>query len=249
MTKHPLFLLVIAGLLCCGSVSWAQNDEEIQLPAENSAEYWVVRSNAVSELTAFLTLKRKELNEELALFTQFLDKIGKTDDFVTASLAVPEDPKLRFEMLGLLEDVEKANIKIPEKPLTWEEMIAIAMRFTVIEGYLPVSFADDEELREFKTVLTRRENFLHKIRSDSKIQVEACLKAWFYLGTINQQRGFKLYRFQTTEAARKAEEQEKAKSRADKVAKAREKKQAHMLQLRQVRLRRKYYNNYRYWGW
>ena len=112
----------------------------------------------------------------------------------------------RFQVLGLLEDLEESSVNVPKEPMTWEQMVEIAMKFVVEEGYNSVDFSDGEELRQYKAVLKNRENFLKKIRSDVNNQVEACLFAWFYLGTINQQTGFKLYRFQTTEAeAKKAE--------------------------------------------
>ena len=99
-----------------------------------------------------------------------------------------------------------------------QQMVEIAMKFVVEEGYNSVDFSDGEELRQYKAVLKNRENFLKKIRSDVNNQVEACLFAWFYLGTINQQTGFKLYRYQTTEAEAKKAEDKRAASRADWMA-------------------------------
>lgn len=251
MLKHlTLSLLIIATLFCVGSVSAQDAAEEVTLPAKTTSEYWVVRSRAISELITFLTMKRTELNDALNHFTGYLDKLGKADDFITANVEVPKDPKLRFQMLGILEDVEASSVKVPEKPMTWEQMVEIAMKFVVEEGYSSVDFEDGEELRQYKAVLKNRENFLKKIRSDVNNQVEACLMAWFYLGTINQQTGFKLYRFQTTEAERKAKEDKAKSSRAEQGAEARQRRRDlkdEETRRRQQRLNRNYSNSY--WGW
>jgi hypothetical protein len=249
--RLTLSLLIVASLFCAAPIHAQDAEEKIVLPPQNTSEYWVVRSRAISELITFLTMKRTELNEDLSHFTSFLDKLGKADDFITSNVEVPKDPKYRFQMLGILEDVEEsASVKVPEKPMTWEQMVEIAMKFVVEEGYSSVDFEDGEELRQYKAVLKNRENFLKKIRSDVNNQVEACLKAWFYLDTINQQTGFKLYRFQTVESERKSKEEKAAASRAEQGAEARQRRRDlkdEETRRRQERLNRSYSNSY--WGW
>lgn len=251
MLKNFTFsLLVVASLICVGPLNAQDAEDQVKLPEKNTSEYWVVRSRAISELITFLTKKRTELKEDLNHFTAYLDKLDKADDFITSNVEVPKDPKYRFQVLGILEDVEDSSVNVPEKPMTWEQMVEIAMKFVVEEGYSSVDFSDGEELRQYKAVLKNRENFLKKIRSDVNNQVEACLMAWFYLGTINQQTGFKLYRFQTTEAEAKEAEAKRAKSRAEQGADARQRRQDlkdEETQRRQERLNRSYNNNY--WGW
>jgi hypothetical protein len=250
LKNFTLSLLVAASLICVGPLNAQDAEDQVKLPDQNTSDYWVVRSNAISELITFLTKKRTELKEDLNHFTAYLDKLDKADDFITSNVEVPKDPKYRFQLLGILDDVEDSGIKVPEKPMTWEQMVEVAMRFVVQEGYLPVEFADGDELRQYKNVLKNRENFLKKIRSDVTNQVEACLKAWFYLGTINQQTGFKLYRFQTTETKNKAAEEKRAASRAEQGTEARQAsrdRKEEELRRRQERLNQSYNNNY--WGW
>jgi hypothetical protein len=246
-----LSCVVVSILAWCGSV-YAQDavEEQVQLPAKDSAEYAVVRSRAVSDLTSFLTKKRIDLDENLAYFVAFLDKLGKADDFITTPMDIPKDPKQRFAVLGVLEDeFADRNIRVPEKAMSWNEMMEIAMRFRIAEGYLPVSFADGEELKTYKDILKRRESLPRKMWADVNKKVEACLKAWTYLGTINQQQGFKLFRFKEREEQTRLEEERRAEAsaaRSDRSRQMRGSRKEAELRRRQDRLSRRY--TYSYWG-
>lgn len=253
MKKSILFLCVVSLFAWGGSIcaqEAVEVEEEVQLPPENSPEYSVVRSCAVSELTSFFSRKRIELTENLNIFTAFLDKLGKADEFITTPVEVPQDPAQRFAVLGILEDEFVArNIRIPEKPMSWEQMIEMAMQFVVAEGYLPVEFSDGEELKAYREVLKRREALPRKMRSDITNQVDACLKAWVYLGTINQQQGFKLYRFQEQEKKKRLEAEKKAQASAARGARSRQARSVRKeeeMRRRQDNLRYRY--GYSYYG-
>ncbi len=251
MNKRIALLIAIVGFLAWfGSVNAQEAEDEVQVPAKGTAEYWVVRSRGVSELTGFLSRKRLDLKENLSIFAVFLDKVGKTGDFSTTPVEVSDDPKLRFQVLGILEeDLADRNIQMPKKPMSLEQMVEIGMEIVVSDGYLTVHFSDGQELKNYKDVLKRRESSLRKIRSDVHAQVEACLRAWSYLGTINQQDGFKLFRFNLKEEERRAKEEQRAAASAARGARSRQnrgaRKQAE-LQRRQDNLDYRYQNAY--WG-
>lgn len=257
MNKRIALLIAIVGFLAwCGSVNAQEAanaqevEDEIQVPSKGTAEYWVVRSRGVSELRGFLTRKRVDLKENLSIFVAFLDKLGKADHFSTTPVEVPSDPKYRFEVLGILEeDLADRNMKMPTKPMSLEHMVEIAMEIVVSDGYLSVHFSDGEELKNFKDVLKRRESSLRKVQSDVNAQVEACLRAWFYLGSINHQDGFKLFRFNLKEEEKRAKEEQRAAASAARGSRSRgnrgARKQAE-LQRRQDRLDDRYQNAY--WG-
>ncbi|MFC1763863.1 hypothetical protein ACFL6U_17535 [Planctomycetota bacterium] len=240
-----LVLLTMFGTVC---VSTQAADDEIQLPPQDSAEYWVVRSRSVSELITFLTKKRTELTADLNHFTSFLEKVGKADDFAGSNIEVPDGPEYRAAVLGIIDSFEDTGIEMPKKSLSWEQMVELAMKFTVVEGYLPVDFKDGEELARYKRVLKNRESFSRDVRKDVSALVEGCLKAWFYLGSINQQDAFKLFVFQEEQMARQAAAEKQAEARAQRADKAKdllEKSKEEELRRRQDRLNRSY--GYGYW--
>lgn len=230
-----LSLLISLGGVCVeGNAAEAQ--QSVPLPSEDTPDYWVLRSEAVRELTSFMTKKRKELKDKYAYFPGFLDEIGKAGDFRSAKKEIPNQNKYRLEVLGLLDAFEQKKIQLPKKTLNWNEVVEIAMQFVWEEGYLDVDVEAGAELQSFKNILQRKERFSRKVRADVKQTVDACVQAWYYLDTINQQQGFRAYMAQ--EVAQKNEA--KARARAERTARLREERREEERQRRQERLRYRY---------
>jgi hypothetical protein len=231
-----LSLLMSFSWLCAESLAAEAQASHVLLPSQDSPEYWVLRSEAVRELTSFMTTKRRELKEKYAYLPGYLEEIGKTKDFQTNKIKVPDNPKYRLEVLGLLDAFEQKNIQLPKKTLSWNQVVDIAMQFVWEEGYLDVDIESGEELQSFKNILQRKERFSRKVRSDVKGTVDACVQAWYYLETIDQQQGFHAYMAQEV----LKEEEAKAKARAERTARLREEHRQEEQQRRQNRLRYKY---------
>jgi hypothetical protein len=235
---------LIVSLCLLMSVSWfyveASAAEAQQspapLPSQDNPDYWVLRSEAVRELTSFMTKKRKELKDKYAYFPGYLEEIGKAEDYASSKIRVSDDRKYRLEVLGLLDAFEQKNIKLPEKTLTWGQVVDIAMQFVWAEGYLDVDVEGGEELESFKKILQRKERFARKVRTDVKVTVDACVQAWYYLDTVDRQQGFCAYMAQEELKEKEA----KAKERAEKITESREKRQQEEWQRRQYRLRNRY---------
>ena len=97
MIKTGLTSLRCLVLLAC---IWAQADTvtaqqpRVPMPAKNSPQYWVLRSEAVRELTRFMTKKRTELKRKYNHFPRYLDQIGKRKDYGSRNIKVPDDMDL-----------------------------------------------------------------------------------------------------------------------------------------------------------
>lgn len=232
--------------------TWALSSEtDSQLPPKESTRYWVLRSQALNELTPFLTQKRASLREKYGYFTAFLEEAGKTEAFSAKRIDVPKSPRARAEIVGLLEDFDDRDIQLPEKPLTWNQTVEIAMEFVMSEGFVPIEIADEAELKSFKSVMKRREDFCRKIRRDVKRTLDNSLKAWLYLGSINQQERFRSYIINEKAAAKAAKEQARsARAAATREERNRRREDAKLqrhqdtLGLRHDRLLYKYGYNY-----
>jgi hypothetical protein len=167
--------------------------EENVLPAKDETDYWVIRSQAVNELTSFLTKKRAELKEKLAYFTEYLEQIGKTEDMLASNIEVKDDPETRAMALGIIEKLGEKNITLPKKPLEWDQLVEFSMKYIQNEGYSPIFIVDEDELESYKSVLKRNEQFCMKVRNETLGLVDKIVKAWVYLGTIEKQKDFRLY--------------------------------------------------------
>ena len=164
--------------------------EDIQLPEKDSPEYWVVRSEAMGELTPLLTKKRAEMKKKRQLLADYLLKIGKAEDMAAANVQVPDDPALYAKALGVDQDLKDLNA-MPKKRPTWEELAQFSMRFVLHEGYRPMQFDSVEDAAGFAEVCRKKEQYARKVRKEMLSYVEDLLKMWTYLGTINQQAAAK----------------------------------------------------------
>jgi hypothetical protein len=218
--------------------------EEVTLPTRDSTEYWVVRSQAVNDLTSFLTQKRAELKEKLSYFVAYLDQIGKTEDMVASNIEGTDDPAVRAMALGITEELQNKNITLPKKPLSWEELVGFSMKYILSEGYSPIYIVDDEELESFKNILKRKEQFCLKVREETLSIVDKAIKSWLYLGTLEKQKDFRLYMLeQKQQKAQAREEQRKAilDKQGEAARQRREMQKDAIAQDKQSRLQNQYY--------
>lgn len=217
--------------------------EDITLPPQDTAEYWVIRSQAVNDLTSFLTQKRAELKEKLAYFADYITLIGKTDDLLASTIEVTDDPAIRAMALGITDKLESKDITLPKKPLTWNELVEFSMKYIQSEGYSPVYLVDEEELTSFKNILSRNEQFCQKVRTETLGVVNKIIKSWLYLGTIEKQKDFRLYMLEQKKIKEQSREEKRRAildTQAEAARQRRETQKQNVFQERQSRLQNQY---------
>jgi hypothetical protein len=215
------------------------------LPDKDSEEYWVIRSAAINELTAFLTKKRTEVKTKIQYFKDYMGTIGLdyTKDFFAADIQVPNDVRLRAQILGILDKIEAKNIKLPQKPFTWEELVSLAMKMEMEEGYTPMQIENEEELEQFKIILDRKEKFAIKVREEMEKYVQTAIKGWVYLGQMNKQEDFKVFALQVSEKKKQDQEAKRQallEEKTEKDRQRREQEKQNIWQNRQDRLQERY---------
>lgn len=184
--------------------------EDIQLPPKDSPEYWVVRSEAMGELTPLLTKKRAEMKQKRQMLADYLLKIGKGEEMAAAQIEVPDDPALYAKALGVAEGLEERDVTLPKKTPTWDELAEFAMRFILYEGYVPMEFDGPEDVASFIEVGKKKEAYAQKVRKEMRSYVKDCLKMWIYLGQIDQQSAAKEWAVQMKLDAEKGKAAERA---------------------------------------
>ncbi|RKY06622.1 MAG: hypothetical protein DRP56_07065 [Planctomycetota bacterium] len=184
--------------------------EDIELPQKDSPEYWVVRSEAMGELTPLLTRKRAEMKKKRQMLADYLLKIGKGEEMAAANVEVPDDPKAYAKALGLLDGYKQRDIALPAKLPTWEETAQFSMRFVLYEGYRPMQFDGAEDAKGFVEVCQKKEQYAQKVRKEMRLYVKDCLKIWTYLGTIGEQSACKEWAVGMKLDAKKADDAERA---------------------------------------
>ena len=259
-TRTLLFLVIVIGISLCTEVTIAgegKNDVEknraaiakVELPPRDSAEYWIIRSQTMTEFIPFMTQKRTEFMKSSKLMEGFLVKIDKAKDFYDSGVKAPDDHKLYMEVVGLTSRIAQANENLTEKRPNWEECVELAMKMVMLEGYLPTNVADKQELKIIMQLSAQKEKYGMKIRNELHDLVQKCLNAWFYLGTINMQGAFREYKL--IEEEKERIEKEKAFEQRKKQLQARSVRGDRMEDMRRYdaryRRNRINYNNYGYY--
>jgi len=193
---------------------------EVKLPSKDTVEYWVIRSQTLTEFVPYMTQKRTEFKETRKLMSEFLVSIGKGEDFLKSNVKAPDNPKLYHEVIGMGDRIAQADVNLPEKRLDWEPGVEFAMRIIMIEGYLPTHVADDEEFETIKQLCAQKEKYGQKVREELHGFVQECLDVWFYLDTIDKQAAYREYAFLVEEKERK----EKEAGRAERDAQRRDRR-------------------------
>jgi hypothetical protein len=184
--------------------------EDISLPPKESPEYWVVRSDAITELTPVLTSKRAEMKKKRQMLADYLLQIGKAEEMASKKIEVPDDPKLYAQALGLAQTFDRKDIELPHKLPTWDELAEFAMRFIISEGYVPMDFDGSDDLASFIEVVKKKEQYAQKVRQEMRGYVKDALKMWIYLGDIGEQSAAKVWAVQMKVDAEKAKGAERA---------------------------------------
>jgi hypothetical protein len=184
--------------------------EDIKLPPKESPDYWVIRSDAVTELTRLLTSKRAEMKQIRQMLADYLLKIGKAEEMASKNIEVPDDPKLYFEALGLEHLYKDKDLDAPLKTPTWEALAEFAMRFIIYEGHVPMQFDGPEDVASYIQVAKKKEQYAQKVRREMRGYVKDSLEIWIYLGQIGQQAAFEEWEVQMKVDSEKAKSAEHA---------------------------------------
>ncbi|MHC4556778.1 MAG: hypothetical protein ACYTFW_10775 [Planctomycetota bacterium] len=242
-------------------VSSDTSEVKAQLPAKKTAEYWVIRSQAITELIPFLTDKRAEFKDTYRLMGQYLDKVGKRVDYHRSGIKAPDTAETYVRALGLSEKLEREGVKLPDKPPTWEQIVEVAMQHVLYEGYMPTQLSGGDELTMIKKICGQKEAYGQKVRKELREVVKSCMDIWTYLGPIDKQAECRVYVEREKEAARLAHEkelQERREARAEagrqkrdqqrayREAQEQERRQQNIWVNRQAKLRTRYSGRYRW---
>lgn len=188
--------------------SMASKDKVVvsKLPSKDTAQYWVLRSQTMTEFIPLLTKKRTEFKSNSKLMSQYLKKIAKTQDFLDSGIKAPDSPELYAKAVGIADRMARANIEVPEKTLPWEQAVELAMTLIMNEGYLPTDVSGKEELKTIKKICAQKEEYGRKIRKELHGHVQKCMDIWFYLETLDKQQECKKYVRLEKEKQQKAQE-------------------------------------------
>lgn len=184
--------------------------EEPILPEKNSTEYWVVRSQAMTEFIPFLTKKRTEVKQIRQMLADYLLKIDEADKFADRNLPVVFDGKVYADILRIGEGLEQMNVNIPKERPSWDALVEIAMKHVVFEGYVPTEIEEGDDLSHYIEVCKKKEEYGQKVRQDGRVVLDQSAKMWVYLGQIGKLNDFKAYAADLILAQKEAKEKEKA---------------------------------------
>ena len=175
----------------------AQDSKEVEtvptLPEKNTAEYWVVRSQTMTELIPFLTKKRTEIKKKRLLLADYLLKIDKADDFADRKMPIAYDPRVYAEILQIGEAFEKMNVEIPKERPSWEALVEFAMQHVIFEGYWPTDIEEGSETELYIAICKKKEEYGNKVRGDLRSLMDQSARMWVYLEQIKELGAFKAY--------------------------------------------------------
>ena len=130
---------------------------EVQLPSKETAEYWIVRSQALTELIPFLTEKRVEFNDYYRLMIQYLDEIEQRVDYNRSGITAPDTAETYARALGIYETLMQEGVKLPDNRPTWDQFVELAMQHVLSEGYMLTQLSGEEELAMIKKICEQKE--------------------------------------------------------------------------------------------
>jgi hypothetical protein len=172
-----------------------ETEEEIvvQLPPKGGAEYWNVRSEAISEFLPLLTKKRTEMKKNQQLLSDYLLGIGKASEFASKNVPVPTNPNVYFEILQIHQALPGLDTsKITKRP-SWDELMELVMGHVLTEGYLPTDVEEGDDLAQYIQVCRKKEEYGQKVRQEMRLALDQCARMWVYLDSIEQKDKFKTY--------------------------------------------------------
>ncbi len=254
--KIFIFVLTIFVATCVAAETdknaSSEKDAEKAIEKDQSkVEYWVIRSQALTELTPFLTKTRTAAKGHYNMLTDYLKFIGKGQEFLNSGIKSSLNPAEYAKAIGKSEEFVEKNIELPDKPMTWTQLVELAMEFIKQEGHIPTDIKDAEELEMFKKICQQKERYGRKVRDELRGIAQNCMDMKAYLESIDQFDAFLKYaRYQKAEKekARKEQMQKRREEHAAKARDRREQEKQNIWQARQNRLRNNYNRgkNYRY---
>jgi hypothetical protein len=225
----------------------------------DSIEYWLIRSQALTELVPFLTITRTEAKGHYNKLISYLEAKDMLRDFAQSGIKGSDSPAAYARAVGKADDFAEKNLSLPEKPRTWPEVLEWAMEYVVQEGYMPTDVSGDEELDMIKKICEQKEKYGRKVRDELRKVAQDCMDMKAYLDSKGQFDIFMKYvRYQKEQdtLARLARSRAGKDQLAAMERERREGQKYNIWQERQDRLSTRYYGDriyrggssrYRYW--
>ena len=254
--KLFIFMLTLVAATCFAAetdkgTSSETDAEKITEKDMAQPEYWVIRSQALTELIPFLAKTRTEARSHYNMLTDYLKHIGKGQEFLDSGIKSSFSPAEYAKAIGKSEEFVEKNIELPDKPMTWDQLIELAMEFVRQEGHIPTDIKDAEELDRFRKICQQKEKYGRKIRDELRKIAQDCMNMKAYLESIDQFDAFLKYtRYQKEEKAR-ARKKGAKEGREEMAAKERRRRELEKKNIwleRQNRLRSNYYRGRNYRG-
>lgn len=247
--KTSIFLISIVFAATCFA---ADGDTAgVALPGKDTSEYWIIRSQALTELTPFLTRSRTEAKGYYNALTDFLKSIEKGKEFAKSNIKAHLNPADYAKAIGKTERFVEKNIDLPTKPMTWEQLVDFAMGFVLQEGYIPTDVSDNKEIKLIKKICQQKEKYGRKVRDELRKIAQNCMDMKAYLESIDQFEAGKRYTQYQKEEKEKARIKKAKEGKEGLAAKERRRRELHRKnewQERQKRLKDHYYGGRYYRG-
>ena len=222
--KKTITIMILT--ICVGISFTAETDVNSSITVKkvgdktlDEAEYWVIRSQALTELTPLLTRTRREAKGHYRALTDYIKYIEKGEEFLKSSIKAPSSPAEYAKLIGKAEEFEKRNIKLPEKYMTWDQLIELAMEFVLFEGHIPTDLDGPEEIEMFKQICERKEKYGKKVQTELRKIAQDCMDMKAYLDSIDEFEACVKYTRYQKEEKEKAKEERIRKVREDAIAK------------------------------
>jgi len=256
MIKKMLMVVIVSTLV---AVSFAEETDKTESNSESKAiagstsdviaqqaEYWVIRSQALTELVPFLTKTRTEARGHYKALTDYLKHIGKGQEFLQSGIKGSSSPAEYAKAIGKSEEFVEKNIELPDKPWTWEQLVEWAMEFVKQEGYIPTDVESAEEIEMIKKTCEQKEKYGKKVRDELRKVAQDCMDMKAYLESIDQfEACIKYTRYQKEEAA-KAKTERLKQGREERAARERDRRETQSVwKQRQKYLGNRYYRGRR----
>lgn len=217
--KYGIFVMMLVAAVGLSAVLYAEEaavttddseqNEEIQMPDKNTPEYWNLRSEAISQFVPFLTKKRSEAKRTMQAMADYLLQIGKASEFADSQIPVPTDLKVFADILRISQPLQDMNVQIPKERPTWDQLMDIAMKHVMLDGFLPTAIEPDE-LAEYIEMCKKKEEYGQKVRKDIRTTVDQCGRMWAYLDSIGELGNFKSAAADKLVAQKVQQQQQKA---------------------------------------
>ncbi|MCE5186639.1 MAG: hypothetical protein LLF76_10995 [Planctomycetaceae bacterium] len=165
---------------------------DLPLPQKDSAEYWVLRSDAIQEFIPLLTKKRSEMKTRMKMLNDYLLQIGKASEFAAHDIPVTYNPAIYAEILKIGPRLRQMNIRPPNQRPTWDQLVEIAMQHVLAQGYLPAD-VEDSEMQQFAAACKKKEEYGQKVLGDIRAIMDQCVRMWIYLRQIGRLDDFKAH--------------------------------------------------------